>query len=120
MTQTPAIPVFVSTPFTVRQPEAFNIDNTGEYESWIQEFDDYRYASGLSQRTSEGQVRTLLYTMGRQARKIVSTFQLSETDAKDYDKVRDRFDKHFLKVENVVYESACFHRLCKEPGETVD
>ncbi|XP_064477846.1 uncharacterized protein LOC135391507 [Ornithodoros turicata] len=107
-------------PFAVRQPEAFNFDNAVEWESWIQEFDDYRYASGLSERTSEAQVRTLLYTMGRQARKIFSTFQLSEADAKDYEKVKEKFYKHFLKVENVVYESACFHRRSQEPTETVD
>ncbi|KAL3186405.1 hypothetical protein MRX96_027454 [Rhipicephalus microplus] len=68
--------------FAVPAPPAFDFDRTSEWPSWIQLFDDYRFASGLNERSEEAQVRTLLYTMGRQAREIFSTFTLSEQQQK--------------------------------------
>ncbi|KAK8771421.1 hypothetical protein V5799_025335 [Amblyomma americanum] len=109
-----------SQPFLVQPPASFNFDKTSEWPGWIQEFDDYRFASGLNERTQEAQVRTLLYTMGRQARNIFKTFNLSEEDSKKYDVVKTQFDTHFVATRNLVYESACFHRRHQEPGESVD
>ncbi|KAL3179781.1 hypothetical protein MRX96_037764 [Rhipicephalus microplus] len=71
--------------FAVSAPPAFDFDRTSEWPSWIQLFDDYRFASGLNERSEEAQVRTLLYTMGRQAREIFSTFTLSEQQQKQYE-----------------------------------
>ncbi|KAL3203251.1 hypothetical protein MRX96_041988 [Rhipicephalus microplus] len=68
--------------FAVPAPPAFDFDQTSEWPSWIQLFDDYRFASGLNERSEEAQVRTLLYAMGRQAREIFSTFTLSEQQQK--------------------------------------
>ncbi|KAK8766406.1 hypothetical protein V5799_006813 [Amblyomma americanum] len=109
-----------SQPFLVQPPASFNFDKTSEWPGWILEFDDYRFASGLNERTQEAQVRTLLYTMGRQARNIFKTFNLSEQDSKKYDVVKTQFDTHFVATRNLVYESACFHRRHQEPGESVD
>lgn len=58
--------------------------------------------------------------MGRQARQIFSTFSLSAEDAKNYDRVKEKFDSHFVQEKNVVYESACFNRREQESTETVD
>lgn len=102
------------------QPPQLDFDNASEWPAWIQTFDDYRYASGLNERSEEAQVRALLYTMGRQARDIFSTFHLSEDDAKKFDVVKKRFDEYFVKDRNLVYESARFHRRQQMPGETVD
>ncbi|KAL3210909.1 hypothetical protein MRX96_036803 [Rhipicephalus microplus] len=106
--------------FAVPAPPAFDFDRTSEWPSWIQLFDDYRFASGLNERSEEAQVRTLLYTMGRQAREIFSTFTLSEQQQKQYEVVRKKFDDHFVAARNLVYESACFHRRIQQPGESVD
>ncbi|KAL3192642.1 hypothetical protein MRX96_058863 [Rhipicephalus microplus] len=79
--------------FAVPSPPAFDFDRTSEWPSWIQLFDDYRFASGLNERSEEAQVRTLLYTMGRQAREIFSTFTLSEQQQKQYEvTLADRCD----------------------------
>ncbi|XP_037508423.1 uncharacterized protein LOC119384799 [Rhipicephalus sanguineus] len=102
------------------QPPQQDFDNASEWPAWIQTFDDYRYASGLNERSEEAQVRALLYTMGRQARDIFSTFHLSEDDAKKFDVVKKRFDEYFVKDRNVVHESARFHRRQQMPGGTVD
>ncbi|KAK8766274.1 hypothetical protein V5799_006945 [Amblyomma americanum] len=37
-----------SQPFLVQPPASFNFDKTSEWPGWIQEFDDYRFASGLN------------------------------------------------------------------------
>lgn len=70
--------------------------------------------SRLNERCEEAQVRTLFYTMARQARTIVQTFDLPEGDAKKYEIV-----KHFVAARNVVHESACFHRVSKNPGDSI-
>ncbi|XP_077564645.1 uncharacterized protein LOC144180125 [Haemaphysalis longicornis] len=101
-------------------PAPFNFDRTSEWPEWITSFDDYRYASGLNDRTEEAQVRTLLYTMGRQARKIFQTFGLTEEESRSYAVVKTKFDAHFVAAKNIVYESANFHRRKQEPGESVD
>ncbi|XP_049517060.1 uncharacterized protein LOC125942855 [Dermacentor silvarum] len=106
--------------FAVPAPPTFDFDRTSEWPSWIQLFDDYRFASGLNERSEEAQVRTLLYTMGKQAREIFSTFELSEQQQKQYEVVRKKFDDHFVAARNLVYESACFHRRIQQPGESVD
>ncbi|KAL3182712.1 hypothetical protein MRX96_034620 [Rhipicephalus microplus] len=80
--------------FAVPAPPAFDFDRTSEWPSWIQLFDDYRFTSGLNERSEEAQVRTLLYTMGRQAREIFSTFTLSEQQQKQYE---TRFGKSSLE-----------------------
>lgn len=106
--------------FAVQPPPNFDFDRTSEWPTWSQQFDDYRFASGLNERGEEAQVRTLLYTMGKQARQIFQTFALSDDDAKKYEVVKQRFDNHFVAARNLVYESACFHRRVQEPGESVD
>ncbi|KAK8773420.1 hypothetical protein V5799_012048 [Amblyomma americanum] len=58
--------------------------------------------------------------MGRQARNIFETLNLSEEDSKKYDMVKTQFDTHFVATGNLVYESACFHHRHQEPGESVD
>ncbi|XP_070386585.1 uncharacterized protein [Dermacentor albipictus] len=83
-------------------------------------FDDYRYASGLNDRTEEAQVRTLLYTMGRPASKIFHTFGLTEEEPRSYKTVKKKFHAHFVATKNIVYESANFYRRKQEPGESAD
>ncbi|XP_072142307.1 uncharacterized protein [Dermacentor andersoni] len=106
--------------FAVPAPPRFDFDQMAEWPSWIQLFDDYRFASGLNERSEEAQVRILLYTMGRQAREIFSTFALPEEEQKQYEVVRKKFDKHFVAARYLVYESTCFHRHIQEPEESVD
>ncbi|XP_072145455.1 uncharacterized protein [Dermacentor andersoni] len=106
--------------FPVQPPTSFNFDNRSEWPAWVQEFNDYRFASGLNERTQETQVRTLLYTMGRQARNVFKTFELSEEQSKDYEVVKKRFDAYFIAMRNLVYESACFHRRHQASGEWMD
>ncbi|XP_075539201.1 uncharacterized protein LOC142573868 [Dermacentor variabilis] len=104
----------------LQQPPPLDFDKTSEWPAWIDHFDDYRFATALNERSGEAQVRTLLYTMGRQAREVFATFELTDDEAKSYDVVKQRFNSHFVKERNIVYESACFHRRQQRPEESVD
>ncbi|XP_070396524.1 uncharacterized protein [Dermacentor albipictus] len=110
--------------FPVQPPTSFNFDKASEWPAWVQEFDDYRFASGLNEQTQEAQVRTpnsiMLYTMGRQARNVFNTFELSEEQSKDYEVVKKRFDAYFIATRNLVYESVCFHHRHQVSGESMD
>ncbi|XP_077548057.1 uncharacterized protein LOC144160752 [Haemaphysalis longicornis] len=58
--------------------------------------------------------------MGRQARDIFATFNLSVEDSKKSELVKKMFDEYFIKETNVVYESACFHKRHQMPGDSID
>ena len=58
--------------------------------------------------------------MGDEADDILRSFRLSEEDAKKYDVVKTKFDGHFVKRRNVIYERAKFNQRWQEPSESVD
>ena len=58
--------------------------------------------------------------MGDQADNILRSFNLSEEDAKKYTTVKDKFDCHFIKRRNVIFERAKFNMRKQEDGECVD
>ena len=64
----------------------------------------FKVASGLDEKSQEAQVNTLIYTMGENADEIFQSFEMSADDKKDYKKVKERFDSHFIPRKNVVYE----------------
>ena len=66
------------------------------------------------------QVNTLLYSMGDEEDDIMRSFQLSEADQKKYKVVKERFDQHFVKKRNVIFERARFNKRKQEEGEFVD
>lgn len=55
-----------------------------------------------------------------QVMRIVSTFWLSDVDAKKCGTVKAKLDGRFVQVRNVVYWSAVFNRRVKWPTETLD
>ncbi|KAL3190547.1 hypothetical protein MRX96_020058 [Rhipicephalus microplus] len=104
----------------LQQSPPLNFDPTSKWLAWIQNFDDYRYALGLNERSEEAQVRTLLYTMGRQVRDIFVTFNLYAEYSKKFELVKKKFDENFIEETNVLYESTCFHKRHQMPGESID
>ena len=51
---------------------------------------------------------------------ILKSFKLSEDKAKKYTTVKARFDQHFVKKHNVIYERVKFNRRDQGEGETID
>ena len=106
--------------YQVQPPEGFNFSRPEEWQKWIRRFERFRIVSGLSEKTGETQVNALVYAMGEEAEDILRSFGLSADDSKKYDVVKAKFDGHFVKRRNVIYERAKFNQRRQEQGETVD
>ena len=77
-------------------------------------------ALGLAEKADELQVNTLIYSMGDEADDILRSFALSDDDRKKYQPVTARFEAHFIKKRNVIYERARFKLRRQDQGEPVD
>ena len=90
--------------FQIAPPKNFNFSSPDEWPSWIKRsFERYRQASGLSDKAETSQVNALVYAMGYQAEDILTSFRLSEGDAKKYGIVKDKFEGHFVKNDETKY-----------------
>ena len=56
--------------------------------------------------------------MGEKADDILQTFNLTEEDAKKYKTVKDKFEAHFVKTRNTIYERAKFNSRKQGENET--
>ena len=106
--------------YQVQPPEQFNFTRQEEWPKWSRRFERFRKASGLGEKDEEAQVNTLIYTMGDEADDVLRSFGLSADDAKKYDTVKAKFDGHFVKRRNIIYERARFNQRVQEPDESVD
>ena len=57
---------------------------------------------------------------GRRSSDIIRSFGFSTDDGKKYDVVKAKFNGHFVKRRNVIYERARFNQRVQEHGESVD
>ena len=106
--------------FTITPPEAFTFSQPDNWPRWIRRFKRFRQASGLQSKSQESQINTLIYTMGDQADDILLSFQLSEEDKKKYDVVLTKFQGHFVKRRNVIYERMKFNQRIQQEVESVE
>ena len=106
--------------FQVVPPESFNFACPEQWTKWIRRFERFRIASGLSAKDDEAQVNTLIYAMGDEADDILRSFNLSEDESKRYDAVKGKFESHFDKRRNVIYERARFNMRRQEENEAID
>ena len=90
--------------FRVSPSEQFDFSQPDSWPKWIRRFERFRQALGLSSKGEESQVNTLIYTMGDKADNIISSFGLIEDDQKKFSVVRDKFENHFVKRRNVIFE----------------
>ena len=58
--------------------------------------------------------------MGDQADDNLLSFGLSDENKKKYDTVKAKFESHFIKCHNPIYETAKFNQWKQLPGESVD
>ena len=58
--------------------------------------------------------------MGDRADDILRSFKLPEEDSKKYEVVKNKFEGHFVKRRNVIFERAKFNSRKQEPSEPVD
>ena len=100
--------------------ENFDFAKPEEWPRWLRHFERFRQASGLATKTQEVQVSTLIYSMGDKAEDLLESFNLTDEDAKDYDKVKSKFQGYFDKRRNTIYERARFNTRKQEDNKTVD
>ena len=65
-------------------------------------------------------MNTLLYCLGKRAEDIITSFNLSESDAKKFDFVIERFNQFFIVKKNVIFERAQFNRRKQALSETAN
>ena len=58
--------------------------------------------------------------MGDRAEDILKSFALSEEDAKRYSVVIGKFNSHFVKRHNIIYDQAKFNSRSQREGESVE
>lgn len=104
-------------------PEPFDFSQPAEWLTWRQRF---RVASKLDKESSEVQVNSLLYSMGRDAEPIYDSFVFpAATEAiphpeYEFNLVMQKFDEHFVPKRNVIHDRACFHKQSQRAGETAE
>ncbi|XP_049268752.1 uncharacterized protein LOC125757326 [Rhipicephalus sanguineus] len=101
-------------------PAPFSFDDAGEWLPWLQQFEDYAFATGMHAAPEETRVRTLLYCMGPRACIVLSSLMSDEDAYKSYAEVTRRLTSYFVHPVNKAYESSRFHKRTQQPGETVD
>ena len=62
----------------------------------------------------------LIYSMGDEADDILRSFSLSVEEQKSYATVKAKFDSHFTKRRNVIFECTRFNMCRQEEGEPVN
>lgn len=110
----------MSSTYHVQPPEPFTFSRPEEWPKWARHFERFRSASGLSEKDKVVQVNTLLYSIGDEADDIFRSFKLLEGDQKKYNVVKAKFDQHFVKKRNVIYERAKLNLRKQNEGESVD
>ena len=96
----------------------FVLQRNGQ-SGYVDSTTEWRQASQNSQE-EEAQVNMLLYSMGDKADDILTSFGLSEEQARCYATVKEQFDKHFIPRRNIIFERARFNSRKQEEDETVD
>ena len=66
-----------------------------DWPKWIRQIEQYRLASGLSEKEEECQVSILLYCLGEKTENVLDTTQISVENKKKYDRVVEEFANYF-------------------------
>ena len=106
--------------FQVPPPESFTFSTPEQWPKWVRRFKRFSLCIWAKRERQKSPVNTLIYCMGNEADDILCSFQMSEEDKQKYAKVKDKFDAHFDKRKNTIFERAKFNRRKQDKGESVD
>ncbi|XP_064622558.1 uncharacterized protein LOC135484804 [Lineus longissimus] len=106
-------------PYQVQPPEKFNF-KPDDWPKWKRRFNRFREASGLSTKSQENQVNTLIYCMGDEADDILNSITLTDDDRRSYDVIVEKLESYFLPKRNVIFERAKFNQRRQSETESVD
>ncbi|XP_025089823.1 uncharacterized protein LOC112561503 [Pomacea canaliculata] len=103
-----------------RAPEQFNFSQPNLWPEWKQRFQRFRCASKLDKDDEAVQVSALIYTMGNNAERILTSFGLDARQLQEYDTVLEKFDEYFVPKRNIIHERARFHARNQKPDESIE
>ena len=101
-------------------PSSFDFRNPDEWPRWKWRYIQFHLASGLSAKSDDRQVSTLLYCVGDDAEDTLVSTNISDADRKKYDEVIKKFDDFFQVQKNVIFEQARFNCHCQAARESVE
>ena len=101
-------------------PEPFEFSKPDKWSRWKCRFEQFRFASGVSEEDDQRQVSTLLYCLGEGAEDVLSSTNISEDERKAYSAVLKKFDNFFQIRKNIIFERAWFNRRDQLHGKTAD
>lgn len=87
------------------------------FRRFKQSFEIYACANELSSKKPEVQAAILLNLIGEDALDLYNTFNLSEADSKDFEKILSAFENYMDPRKNVVVQRYRFNSRIQEPSE---
>jgi predicted aspartyl protease len=103
-------------------PKPFDVSNPRSWQSWIKTFERYRSASGLTSRSEQAQIDSLLYCMGQESEEQYNALRVRTPNnaPPTYADVKTAFDEFYKEKKNLVYERCTFLRRGQLEGESVE
>ena len=105
-------------------PKALRLDSRNpkeSWDSWIQDYELFAIASGLTEKSAEVQYATFLHVIGEKARSVYKGFRFDSPEAgKDVAAIRQAFQDYCTPKLNQVYERYRFNQLVPAAGESID
>ena len=104
-------------------PLDIHSDQAGEkWKRFKRAWDSYSLATGLSEKSEDVQVATLLTVIGEEAREVYATFAgwAEAGDHKKIEPVLGKFGQYCKPQKNIPFERYRFNRRCQEAGESYE
>ncbi|GBO10434.1 hypothetical protein AVEN_165063-1 [Araneus ventricosus] len=106
--------------FHINPPENFTFSTPCNWSKWKMRFERYRIASGLSIKTGNEQVHSLLYITGEQAEDFFSSFVYPKRKKMTLILYLKKFNDHFVVKKNTIFKRALFNKRVQLDGESVN
>ena len=88
----------------LQMPQPLDFSRLDEWSRWKRRFEQFRYASGLSQESGQRKVSTLLYCLGQEADDVLCSTNIAEG----------------VRTNVINFELACFNRWTQQADESVE
>lgn len=102
-----------------KQPKSLQIDENihSNWKKFLQAYKIFLTASGKGEATPEVRAAILLNCIGEDALELINTFELSDNDLKDPDKIIQAFENYIKPRQNIIYERYVFYNRNQQEGE---
>ena len=73
-------------------PDLFNFKVPDEWPQWQSRYKQFCVASGLQDTSASKQVNTSIYCLGKEAKFVLKSTNITEEETKNYETALDKFD----------------------------